>query len=287
MEIKNWQAFLAIAQRGSMHAAADAMHLSQPALSKRLSELERRIGLPLFDRIGRDLVINTHGQALLPEAETLIAQHNRMGQLVDQLASGQIGRLRMACSHHIGLHHLPPMLKAFRATHPDIEPELRFLDSEAAFGAVERGDVDIALVTLDPTHPGLQQTPVWHDPLGWYADPSHPVVEDWSRLAQHQAILPEPGTFTRDLVEQTLAGQQIRLTQVLTSNYLETICAMVDAGLGWSVLPKSLAKPHWAGLPGPALSRQLGVVSEPKRRLNASAEAFIALLKNESAKPST
>ena len=79
MEIKNWQAFLAIAQRGSMHAAADAMHLSQPALSKRLSELERRIGLPLFDRIGRDLVINTHGQALLPEAETLIASTQSNG----------------------------------------------------------------------------------------------------------------------------------------------------------------------------------------------------------------
>lgn len=79
-----------------------------------------------------------------------MAEHQQLSRFAADLASGEIGQLRLATSHHIGLHHLPPVLRAFRRANPGIEPSIVFLDSEAAQVAVKAGDVDLALVTLDP-----------------------------------------------------------------------------------------------------------------------------------------
>lgn len=274
IDIPNLKAFVAVASHARMAEAADALNLSQPAVSKRLSELERRLDIRLFDRVGKSLALTAAGREFLGQAESLLAEHDRLQRLVGDLAQGQQSQLRLATSHHIGLHLLPPILRQLRAEQPDLKLSIQFMDSDAAYAAVQAGQVDLALATLDPNDDsGVRAIPLWQDRLGWWVHPSHPLAVSQDALQEHLALMPASGTHTRTLVEQALGG----LGEVLVSNYLETLAAMVDAGLGWSVLPERLVRPGWVDLVRPALTRELGAVVDPRRQQGNAAQRLIEL----------
>ena len=269
-DVASLRAIQAVADHPTMAEAAEALHLSQPAVSKRVSETERRLGLVLFDRVGKRLELTAQGRTLLAEARPWLNEQARLADLAQELAGNR--SLRLATSHHIGLHLLPPILRELRAGDPDLNIELSFLDSEAAYEAVEQGSVDVALATLNPDRGDeLDVTPLWQDVLNWWVHPSHPLAADpEGTLTDHLALLPEAGTYTRTLIEG-----QVTLGDTLVSNYLETLAAMVDAGLGWSVLPARLAQPHWVALRRPQLVRELGAITDPRRHGSVYSEALI------------
>lgn len=274
IDIPNLQAFVAVAQHRRMAEAADALNLSQPAVSKRLSELERRLDIRLFDRVGKSLALTAAGRDFLIQAQSLLAEHDRLERLVGDLAQGQQSQLRLATSHHIGLHLLPPILRQLRAEQPDLKLSIQFMDSDAAYAAVRSGQVDMALATLDPNHVSdLESIALWQDRLRWWVHPSHPLADHRGDLQSHLALMPAQGTYTRRLVEQALGG----LGEVLVSNYLETLAAMVDAGLGWSVLPERLVRPGWVDLGRPALTRELGAVVDSRRTQGNAAQRLIEI----------
>lgn len=274
IDLPGLQALIAIADHPRMADAAEALHLSQPAVSKRLSELERRLSMRLFDRVGKELQLTPAGRTLLAEARGFLAEHQRLEQLALELGSGVQSSLRLATSHHIGLHLLPPVLRQLRSELPQLKLTLKFMDSDAAYSAVHSGEVDIALATLDPgqTTP-LQTVEIWQDQLRWWVHPSHALARRAEPLNQHLALMPQQGTYTRELVESALGG----LGEVLVSNYLETLAAMVDAGLGWSVLPERLVRDGWVDLGRPALHRTLGALIDPRREQGMAARRLIEI----------
>lgn len=174
MELANLAAFVAVAEHGGFSAAAEALHLSQPAVSKRIALLESQWQARLFDRIGRQVILTEAGQALLPRARRILAELDDTRQLLDTLGSDVGGTLRLATSHHIGLHRLPGLLRSFIARHPAVSLDLRFLDSEQAWDDVLQGKVDLAVTTLGPASPPLLAVPVWDDPLEIVVAPDHP-----------------------------------------------------------------------------------------------------------------
>ena len=131
MDIGALQAFLAVAESGSFSHAADRVFLTQPAVSKRIAALEHELGTRLFDRIGRRIHLTETGRALLTRARTIIHELDDAKRSIANLAGRVSGELSMATSHHIGLHRLPPGLKAFHTTYPQVHLDLRFMDSEA------------------------------------------------------------------------------------------------------------------------------------------------------------
>ncbi|MGB5777013.1 MAG: LysR family transcriptional regulator, partial [Sedimenticolaceae bacterium] len=137
MEISALQAFVEVAERASFSAAAEALYLTQPAVSKRVAQLESELGTRLFDRIGRRISLTGSGAALLPRARRLINDARELKRLVVDLSGEVGGRLVMGTSHHIGLHRLPAPLKRFTEQVPAVELDIRFMDSEAACRAVE------------------------------------------------------------------------------------------------------------------------------------------------------
>lgn len=112
------------------------------------------------------------------------------------------------------------------------------------------------------------------DDMRGYVDEQHALAQGGSP-EDHTAVLPERGTHTRELIENTLP---FRLSQVLPTNYLETIGAMIDAGIGWSVLPASLKRPNWVELDLPPMRRELAAIYDPKRQLGLSAQALLQAL---------
>ena len=166
MDEAQLRAFVAINRHGSFTAAADSLHLTQPAISKRIAALETQLGIALFDRIGRTARLTETGDQLLPLAENMLLSFNNLRQSADNLKQQVSGGLSLGTSHHVGLHRLPPVLRKYTNDFPEVELALRFVDSEDGVRGVESGELEMAIFTLPAVTPGsLSATRVWHDPL--------------------------------------------------------------------------------------------------------------------------
>jgi len=290
MDIPNLYAFVAVADTRSFSVASEHLFLTQPAISKRISALEAELDVQLFDRIGRKVSLTEAGKALLTRAQSILQQVEDSKRAIQNLSGHVAGKLSIGTSHHIGLHRLPPVLRAFTHTYPEVELDLHFMDSEEACHAIEHGELELGIVTL-PLKPEkiLHTYEVWPDPLDIVVNPTHPLTRlkkiTPEQLAEYSAILPTRGTYTRQIFEHTMSKHKLELKVGLSTNYLETIKMMVSVGLGWSVLPRSMLGKELKTLniDGIKLERKLGVVWHSGHTLSNAAQAMAQLLKpNES-----
>ncbi len=285
MDTQALTAFLAVAESGSFSTAAERLFLTQPAVSKRIAQLEQQLGTRLFDRVSRRVRLTEAGEALLPRARQVLLDLEDMGRAISNLTGTVSGTLRIGTSHHIGLHRLPPVLRRFSRQYPDVKLDIHFIDSEEAWEAVLHGDLEMGVVTLPPQpDPRLHSQAVWQDPLVFMAAPEHPLARlkrvPLETLTGYSAILPSPVTFTRRIVESLFEEQALTLNISMSTNYLETIHMMVSIGLGWSVLPETMLDDSVVRLNvDTALPvRRLGVVTHPGRSRSNAAGAFLAIL---------
>lgn len=282
MDSAAFEAFVAVAETGSFSRAAERLELTQSAVSKRLSNLEHGLAATLFDRIGRQAQLTESGRVLLPHARNVLADLAAGRQAVADLAGTVGGRLQLATSHHVGLHRLPPILREYAAAYPNVDLDLRFMESEEACAAVAAGELELAVITLpEAAAPQLTTEVLWHDPLAFVAAGGHPVAAEGrlqpSDLAAEPAILPDSGTFTRRIVRDVLQPYAIEPRVAFETNYLETIKMMVSVGLGWSVLPKSMLADADLAILDVAditLARRLGMVRHKGRTVGNAVGAF-------------
>lgn len=284
MDLHTFQIFLNAAELGSFSQAGEKLFLTQPAISKRIAALEDELDARLFDRVGRRVQLTEAGRELLPRARRLLEEMSDIRRSIGNLSGRVNGSLIMGTSHHIGLHRLPPVLKAFTRRFPEVILDIRFLDSESACRAVERGTLELGVVTLPPQSlPHLEIRPLWDDPLCFAVGRDHPLAGAPSvsleALLAYPAVLPAPATYTREILEQALAERGLELRVGMTTNYLETLKMLAVTGLGWALLPatmldRELVELDFSGL---KLSRRLGIVTHGKRTLSNAARAMIGI----------
>ncbi|MBB1519406.1 LysR family transcriptional regulator [Aquipseudomonas guryensis] len=291
MDLANLNAFLAIAESGSFSEAAERLHLTQPAVSKRIAGLEQQLNVRLFDRLGREVGLTEAGRALLPRAYQILNVLDDTRRALTNLNGEVTGRLTLATSHHIGLHRLPPLLRAFTRAHPQVALDIQFLDSEVAYEEILHGRAELAVITLAPeTRSPVRAVPVWDDPLDFVAAPEHPLVRGTISLAdvaRHPAVFPGDNTFTHHIVRRLFEAEGLTPNIGMSTNYLETIKMMVSIGLAWSVLPRTMLDEQVVRLPLPGiqLRRQLGYILHTDRTLSNAAKAFMRLLDEQRSEP--
>ena len=285
MDTQSLQAFLAVAESGSFSRAAEQLHLTQPAVSKRIAALESQIDARLFDRIGRRVGLTEAGRVLLPRARQILVMVDDSRRALSNLEGSVAGSLTLATSHHIGLHRLPPLLRRYTREHPEVRLDLHFLDSEEAYQGVLDGALEMAVVTLAPhPDPQLLAVPVWIDRLCFVCAPDHPLARRGrlalAELCAFDAVLPGPLTFTRGLIESRFAAAGLRLPVALSTNYLETLKMMTAIGLGWSLLPERLVagELHELAIDHPPIHRPLGSLVHRSRTLSNAARAMLEAL---------
>lgn len=285
MDLHSLQAFIQVAEQGSFSRAAEALFISQPAVSKRIASLEEQLNQRLFDRIGRSITLTQAGFALLPRARKLLVELEDTRRLLANLSGEIQGPLILATSHHIGLHRLPPLLKNFTQLYPQVKLDMRFQDSEQAYTGVISGDLELAIVTLAPVpDPSLVVVPVWIDQMRFVVAQGHPLSRlpslQLDDLTHHDAVLPGQQTFTRGIVEQVFREQDLGLNVTLSTNYMETLKMMVSIGLGWSLLPETLIDDSLVmlNLDHPPITRPLGFLYHRERTLSNAARKMIQLL---------
>jgi len=287
VDINTLQAFVAVARSASFSVAADRLHLTQPAISKRIAALELELNARLFDRIGRTVILTEAGQVLLPNAERILDEVDETQKIIATLTDQVRGRLSVATSHHIGLHRLPSMLHAYTRQYPDVELDLHFMDSEAACNKVGHGVLELAIVTLPTDSPAnLLLEKIWNDPLDIVVGAEHPLADRHvialSELASYAAILPTRDTYTRAIIAEPFHEQGLDPKVILETNYLETIKMMVSIGLGWSALPRTMLTQDLRVVTIDNLRwvRSLGVVRHRSRSLSNPARVFFEMLSN-------
>ena len=292
MDIPNLKAFVAVAEYKSFSLAAESLFMTQPAISKRVASLESELGVALFDRLGRQVQLTEAGTTFLQSSRRILSDLSVSTDEVRALSATIGGKLRMATSHHVGIHRLPPVLKTFTQAYPDVELDLLFMDSELACHDVANGTLELAVVTLpDEADANLLTELIWPDPLVIVTAPDHPLANSSfsktgvtpSVLSEHAAVLPAVGTVTRKILFDALNPFDIKLETALETNYLETIKMMVSVGLGWSALPSSMIDNSIVEVPikGLHMQRQLGAVQLKNRTLGRAAKVFVKMLQQD------
>lgn len=279
------KAFLAVANEGSFSAAANQLHITQPAMSKRIASLEHQLKTQLFDRIGRAVQLTEAGQALYPRAQHLLLEVIDIKKQMTNRHAPISGALALGTSHHIGLHRLPNYLQRFAEQYPQVKLNLQFADSEKAYEQVLQGQLELAVVTLPEIQlPAIQHKILWQDNLQCVVAHHHPLAQFKSvtrkQLLQHEAILPTQDTVTRQIVNRYFKQQASALRIAVETNYLETNRMLTEIGLGWSVLPTTLLQPSLKVLEitGMQMERNLGCIYHTNRTLSNAARAFLNIL---------
>ncbi len=284
MNNQNLKAFITVAECNSFSVAADRLYLTQSAISKRIAQLEQQIGKRLFDRIARQVSLTEAGVELLPRAQRILTEYENALQAINDLSGEASGTLRLAISHHLGLHRLPPILKQFALQFPNVTLDIEFTDSEKAYDQVLHGETEVAVITLAlDSHHNINSKKIWRDPLQFVCANDHPLamlqqpaLED---LAKYPIILPGLNTYTGRIIQNLFHQQGIPLKSTMSTNYLETISTMVEIGLGWSVLPETLVR-DLCVMPFDQvnIARELGYIHHTNRSLSNAAVEFLNLL---------
>ena len=288
LTLRQWQVFVSIADAGTTAAAGTQLALSQSATSAALNELENQLASPLFDRIGRRLVLNAQGRALLDPARALLAAAVDLERLagVGQIQAGtQPLLLRLGASTTIGNYLLPTRVAALLADNPQAQVDLRIGNSADVVAAVQRLEVDLGLIEGPCHESGLQVLPWQRDELVIVAATAPGTARmEIDVLAQARWLLREPGSGTREAVEQALLPHLHHFARAMQLGSTEAIKQAAAAGLGLACLSRhavadllALGTLTVVNTPLPPMSRQLWLVRHPGKRVPPVLEALLGL----------
>jgi len=248
MTLEQLRIFIAVAERQHVTRAAEALNLTQSAVSSAVTALEGRHGVSLFDRVGRNVVLNQAGEAFLTEARDVLARVAAAETALDDLASLARGRLSIWASQTIASYWLSPWLTQFHKAHPGIRLEVEIGNTAQVAKAVAAGTAELGLVEGEIDDPVLSRMVVGYDHLCLIVCPDHPWAKTGAAtpidLTQTRWVLREPGSGTRSTFEAVLAKHgltvaDLDVAMVLPGN--EVICGAVEAGAGATIMSRSAA----------------------------------------------
>lgn len=278
--------FVQIARLGSVRAAAEALHLTQPAASMALAEMERQLDAPVFAREHGRLRLNTRGRELLPLAQELLERYAEFGRLARGGGAALAGELRIGASNTVGNYLVGALLGDFVRAHPSVAIRLRVANTDAIAAALLAHELDVGCVEGPVAHPSLEMDAWRDDTLVVCASPDHPLSrkrrlqpEDF---AAARWVLREPGSATRATSERVLAQLPPGET-ALELDQIEAIKQAVVAGLGIACLPAvavtdTLAAGRLKALKTPFLDlrRKLFLLTHREKYRGALLDAFLA-----------
>lgn len=238
--------FAAVVDHGGFTKAATALRLSQPAISKSLTDLERTLGVSLIDRGGRALRLTDAGRVLYARATELFGVERAAEQEVRELRGLERGLLRVAASTTIATYLLPPVLGRFHLAHPRIRIRVTSANTRTVLRMLVRFQVDVALVEGPVAHERVRVHDWREDELVVIAHPKHDLFSaaelDTSMLADQRFLVREPGSGTRDVTERALAEHSVRLSNTMRVGGTEAIKQAVAAGLGLAIVSRAAAE---------------------------------------------
>ena len=241
------ETFVSIARRGGFARAAESLHRSQPAISRRVEMLEQQLGTPLFERVRGGVILTEAGRALLPYAEAALAGLKDGAEAVRGLARGERGAVSVALVGTLASTRFAAMLRQFGQRHPAVRLELRTANSQEVSDLVRRGEATLGLRYFTDPDPGLVSEQVTEEALVLACSPDHRLagrrVRDPGVLAGERWVTFPPQRRRREpfatALEQRLAAAGIEAADIVRIDSLTAQKRLVEAGFGIALLIES------------------------------------------------
>ena len=290
MTLEQLRVFVAVAERQHVTRAADALNLTQSAVSAAIAALESRHETKLFNRVGRGIELTDAGKLFLTEAKAILTRVEAAELALAEFSGLKSGTLSVKASQTIASFWLPRHLVAFRRAYPGIDVRLSIGNSAQVAAAIRAGTADLGFVEGEVLDPALVSRPIARDQMIVVVGPDHPwtsrQIVNAADIADKEWVLREQGSGTRSVFEQALAGLGVRLTDLriameLPSN--EAVRAAVEAGMGATAISASVAAPSIeAGLlhavPIKLPDRHFYELHHAERYRSRAAEALLELI---------
>jgi DNA-binding transcriptional LysR family regulator len=290
LQVAHLRTLQAIARHASFSRAAQALNLTQPAVSMQVRHLERALGLPLLERVGKRAFPTRAGELLLAHADRALRELEAGVERVQELRGVVAGRVRLGTSASISIYLLPPALRRFRARYPETEVVIVTGNAAEITRAVVANTLDVGIVSLPVRDRELVVTPFFRDELVAVAPPDpawrRTPVLDAAALAAHPLILFEAGATLRRIIDGWFHRAGVAPRSPMELGNTEAIKKLVEAGLGLSVTSWFSVKSEVrAGTLRairltPPLERQIGLVRRRDKPRTPALDAFAAALED-------
>jgi DNA-binding transcriptional LysR family regulator len=282
------QAFVQVADGRSFRAAAQLLHVSQPALSRTIRLAEQAVGARLFDRDTRHVDLTPAGLELLPIARRILDEFDGAFSELAQFLEGRSGHVTVVALPSIGVALLPQAIAAFRARHPQVEFTLMEAPAGPLLTRVIEGRADFGVSVRPAPDQRLHYRHLLDDPFALVCrrddELARRTAVNWSVFETRPFLASEPGSSIRPVTDAALLHNRISLRPAFTYPSVAAAGALVAAGLGLTALPRlALPLAHSEALAvvklqRPSMSRPLGIVTRAGRSLSPVSRAFIEAL---------
>ncbi len=243
MNFEQLRSFRAVATEGGFSRAAESLYLTQSTVSMQVRALERELGVRLFQRLGRRVLLTPEGKSMLAYASRILSQAEAARRAMEAFRELDAGELVVGASLTIGNYLLPELFGVFRRSHPGVRLVLDIAPTYRIAERVVAGALDLGLVEAEVSDPELERLPFHTDELVLIVPPGHRWAErGWVAVAdlpEEPFLEREPGSGTREIVQGRLSDQGITVTPLLELGSPDALKRAVRAGLGVAIVSRA------------------------------------------------
>jgi DNA-binding transcriptional LysR family regulator len=283
-DLNDLQAFRAVVELGSFRKAAEAVNISQPALSRRIDKLEEALGVRLFERTTRSVTLTTVGRAFAPSAEQLLDDLDVALLGIRDVSSSRLGHVTIACVPSVAYYFLPSAVASFHRRFPRIRVKLLDASANEVLSAVISGEADFGVSFMGSQESEVDFKVLLQEQFVAACRRDHPLARKkrvtWNELYEHEYVSVDKTSGNRLLLDQALSAVSPRAPSVCETRHVTTMLGLVEAGLGVAAVP-SMAMPgrnHHiltsVPLVDPVVKRRVGIVRRRGRTLTPTAQEF-------------
>ncbi|MET0186078.1 MAG: LysR family transcriptional regulator [Achromobacter sp.] len=287
-DLADMQAFAAVAELQSFRAAAEAIHLSQPAFSRRIDKLEEALGVRLLDRTTRRVTLTAVGRDFARKTRQWLDDLDGMLLGLGDVAASRMGEVTIACVPSAVYYFLPQVMKQYHEQFPRIRVKVHDASANEVLVAVAQGDADFGLNFLGSQEADIEFKTVLTERFVVACRRDHPLARKrkvtWAELSRYDFVSVGKTSGNRMLMDLALANAPNRPQCLFEANHVTTLLGMVEAGLGIAAVPRLAMPAHehatLASVPlaDPVITRQMGLIKRRGRSLSPAAQQLYDLL---------
>lgn len=249
IELRHFKLIRAIVEKESLLGASKVLHQTPSALSYQLKEAELQVGIPLFDRVGRKMVLTSVGERFLSSAKVILKELDSLAYDIKQYHNGQIGTIRISTECHTSYYWLPALLRKFEKHYPDVKIDVRYNSTGHPLPLLVAGELDMMISYTYKQDQRIRQIDLFQDEMVAIMPTNHPFTykahlepEDFTQVT---LITHAPSLEQTNIYEELLKEKKLLPPDIIHIPFTEAAIALVKEGIGIMVLPKWMLKPYY------------------------------------------